>query len=279
MMKGIVLSDNRNSTVLPETEHGLSVYLDRGAYKVILDTGASDLCIRNAQKLGLNVETLDYILISHGHADHIGGLTALLEINSKAKVILSPEALSQRFFSNRKSLREIGIQLLADQYPGRFVFVNEDIFIEPDFQIIKPQKLGFPLPKGNRHLFKDSGKGMEPDDLNHELMACFGTEESFVYCGCAHHGLLNILQSISNKTNKSIRAVLGGFHLLDSDEHNTYEIEKELADLAEFLKTMYPDTRFYTGHCTGSEVYAFLKQKLGAQLELFHTGYEIELTI
>ncbi len=275
-MKGIVLSDNRNSSVLPETEHGLSVYLDRGAYKVLLDTGASDLCIRNANCLGINLEDVNCIFISHGHADHIGGLPALLEINSKAKVIVSPEALSQRFFSNRRSLREIGIQLMADKYPGRFVFVYEDVFIMPDFQVIKPQYLGFPLPKANQHLFKECGKGKEPDDFGHELIACFGREELFVYCGCAHHGLANILQSINDKINKPITAMLGGFHLPDSDELYTYETEKELADLAGYLKTSQPNTRFYTGHCTGSEVYSFLKQSLDSRLELFHTGYEIE---
>ncbi len=278
-MKAVVLSDNRGSSVLPETEHGLSVYLDGGTYKVLLDTGASDLCIRNAASLGIGLEDVDSIFISHGHGDHMGGLASLLKINTKAKVIISPQALSQRFFSNRKSLREIGVQLLTDQYPGRFVFVREDAFIRPDFQVVKPKKWGFPLPKGNQHLFKDSGRGQEPDDFDHEMMACFGSEELFVYCGCAHHGLPNILQSINTKINKPIRAMLGGFHLLDSDEQHTYETEKELSELAEYLKTTQPNTRFYTGHCTGSGAYFFLKQSLGADLELFHTGYEMELSI
>jgi aspartate/methionine/tyrosine aminotransferase len=128
-MKAVVLSDNRGSSVLPETEHGLSVYLDGGTYKVLLDTGASDLCIRNAASLGIGLEDVDSIFISHGHGDHMGGLASLLKINTKAKVIISPQALSQRFFSNRKSLREIGIQLLADQYPARFVkaFIDVDV--------------------------------------------------------------------------------------------------------------------------------------------------------
>jgi 7,8-dihydropterin-6-yl-methyl-4-(beta-D-ribofuranosyl)aminobenzene 5'-phosphate synthase len=73
--------------------------------------------------------------------------------------------------------------------------------------------------------------------------------------------------------------MLGGFHLLDSDEQHTYETEKELSDLAEYLKTTQPNARFYTGHCTGSGAYSFLKQSLGADLELFHTGYKIELSI
>lgn len=277
-MKGVILSDNRTASSLFETEHGLSVYLDRGNYKVLLDTGASDLCIRNAQKLGLRLEEVDYIFISHGHADHLGGLSALLEVNSKAKVILSPEALSQRFYSDRKNLREIGLQLRTEQYPGRFVFVQDDVLIDSDFWVLKPNNIGFPLPKGNRHLFKDKGEGRELDDFDHELLACFGSEDLFVYCGCAHHGLVNILQSINDKVNKPIRTMLGGFHLLDKDEQYLYETEIELAHLAEYLKTMQPDTFFSTGHCTGSAVFSYMKQRLGEQLDIFYAGYEIELT-
>ena len=85
----VVLSDNRTNNKLLQTEHGLSVYLECPSGKYLLDTGASDLFIRNAKVLGIDLADVDYCLISHGHNDHIGGLPYFLKLNSKAKVILS----------------------------------------------------------------------------------------------------------------------------------------------------------------------------------------------
>ena len=70
----VVLSDNRTNNKLLQTEHGLSVYLECPSGKYLLDTGASDLFIRNAKVLGIDLADVDYCLISHGHNDHIGGL-------------------------------------------------------------------------------------------------------------------------------------------------------------------------------------------------------------
>lgn len=72
----IILSDNRTDNPLLETEHGLSVYLENNGRRYLLDTGASDLFMRNAEKLGVDLSEVDYCLISHGHNDHIGGLPA-----------------------------------------------------------------------------------------------------------------------------------------------------------------------------------------------------------
>ena len=82
----IILSDNRTVNPLLEVEHGLSVYMEYNGRKYLLDTGASDLFIRNAEKLGVNLCEVDYCLISHGHNDHIGGLSVFLEMNHRAKI-------------------------------------------------------------------------------------------------------------------------------------------------------------------------------------------------
>ena len=61
-------------------EHGLSAYMEYGERRYLLDTGASDLFMLNAEKLGVDLGEVDYCLISHGHNDHIGGLSAFLEM-------------------------------------------------------------------------------------------------------------------------------------------------------------------------------------------------------
>ena len=70
MMKWTVLSDNRSSDSRLSTEHGLSILLETERHKILLDTGASDLFIRNAKQLGINLNDVDYVFISHGHSDH-----------------------------------------------------------------------------------------------------------------------------------------------------------------------------------------------------------------
>ena len=73
-MKLTVLSDNRSCDGSLETEHGLSIFLETEKYRILLDTGASDMFIRNAEKMGIDLSTVDYVFISHGHSDHAGGL-------------------------------------------------------------------------------------------------------------------------------------------------------------------------------------------------------------
>ena len=106
-MRWTVLSDNRTNNPAFETEHGLSILLETEEHNILLDTGASDVFIRNAERLGIDLSTVDYVFISHGHSDHAGGLKHFMAINKKAKVIVSPEAISGRFFSKRGLLHSI----------------------------------------------------------------------------------------------------------------------------------------------------------------------------
>ena len=106
-MKWTVLSDNRSSDSHLSTEHGLSILLETEQHKILLDTGASDVFIQNAELLGVNLSDVDYVFISHGHSDHAGGLRYFLEHNPKAKVIVSPEAMSGKFYSKRGNLHSI----------------------------------------------------------------------------------------------------------------------------------------------------------------------------
>ncbi len=276
-MKIIVLSDNRTINSELEAEHGLCVYLETEKDKCLLDTGASDIFVRNAAKLNVDLSEVDYVFISHGHADHIGGLPFFLKLNSKAKIVMSENALSQTYYSVRNGLHRISIDFDVEKIKERLVLVNKDAWFESDIHVFFVHELKNPLPQGNRTLLRDAGTGVEPDDFNHEIVVTFGTDNLFVFTGCGHKGLLNILDTLKSTTLKRIRYVMGGFHLLDAKNGILFESEQEIENLAKSLIKDYPHTEFITGHCTGEIVFSVLLALLGPQIRLFHTGEEFIL--
>jgi len=271
-MKIVVLSDNRQLQESLEFEHGLCVYLETEKYKCLLDTGASDKFIHNAEQMVIDLTAIDYVFISHGHSDHIGGLQAFLKINSKAKIILSKNALLQRFFSARKGIREISSKIDINNYEDRFVFIDKLIEFENEIFAFPCQDAIYPLPKANNTLMTEDSNGLKPDNFNHEIVVCFGVDDLLVYTGCAHHGVLNILDSVQIVTGKHISTLIGGFHLLDGYP-DQYETDEEINEIAKTLATNYPNTMIYTGHCTGNKVYGLLRKKLADNLKFFHTGF------
>ncbi|MBO7068279.1 MAG: MBL fold metallo-hydrolase [Bacteroidaceae bacterium] len=259
-MKWTVLSDNRSNDNRLSTEHGLSILLETKRHRILLDTGASDVFVRNAEVLGIDLSTVDYVFISHGHADHAGGLRYFLNQNQQARVIVSPDAMSGKFYSKRGNLHSI-MTVWPEDLKDRLITIERTCEIADGLYVIAHIALIHPLPKGNQHLFvEDSNGDYVHDDFRHELALY---TDGFLFTGCAHSGLENILAACPYP----VKFVVGGFHLLDGQES-----EEELLELAERLKKHYPTTRFYTSHCTGDNVFEVMKEMMGEQLQSFRCG-------
>lgn len=259
-MKWTVLVDNRTNDPALETEHGLSILLETERYRILLDTGASDVLIHNAERLGIDLRVVDYVFISHGHSDHAGGLKHFMAINDNAKVIVSPHAMSGKFFSKRLSLHSITAEW-PELPRRRLLAVDHSGIIADGLFGIANIPHAHPMPKGNQHLFVQMPDGEYiHDDFRHELALY---TDGFLFTGCAHSGLENILTACPY----SVKTVVGGFHLLDG-----HESEDELRELAYRLTDSYPQTHFHTSHCTGDVVFATLKDVMGERLQAFCCG-------
>jgi len=257
------------------------VLYEAGDITVLLDTGASDLLVHNAKELDIDLGNVDLVFLSHGHADHVGGLEAFLNQNYIARIIVSPEAMTGCFFSKRNHLHSITTEWPTAARPSRLMPITQDqkilartgksfeegggIYVIADI----PHK--HPQPKGNQNLFvKTDDDQYIPDDFRHEL-ALYA--DGLLYTGCAHSGLENILEACP----WPVHTVIGGFHLLDPHLSESYEKPRSIKALAQRLVKRYPTTTFYTSHCTGDAAFQTLKTVMGEQLQPFYCGLQFYL--
>ena len=259
-MTWTVISDNRSNNPELETEHGLSILLQTERHKILLDTGASDVFMRNAEQMGINLSDVDYVFISHGHSDHAGGLRYLLEHNQQARIIVSPDAMSGKFFSKRGNLHSI-----TTEWPeisnDRLILIDHTCEIAGGIQVIAHISQTHPMPKGNLNLYvQDANGGFVHDDFSHEIALYV---DGLLFTGCAHNGLENILAACP----WPVHTVVGGFHLLDG-----LQPDEEITALAQRLKANYPQTQFYTSHCTGNHVFELMQTIMPTQLHPFTCG-------
>lgn len=277
-MKILTLTDNRTQSENLKTEHGLSLYIELDdAQKILYDTGQSDLFMRNAEKLGIDLREIDKVVISHGHYDHVGGLVAFMKINKTAKVYLNATLFDYEYFSLKKGVKKMnGFTDELKEYKDRFVLVDKNTSVDNLWLITDIEKR-YEMPKGNTILYRQHNDVEELDKFDHELILVVDTAKGLcVFTGCAHNGVLNIVATVQSVIpSKKIHCLYGGFHLIDGKEYVETETTEELTSIANELINLLPVAQFYTGHCTGEKAIEVLTKKMQGRLESFYVGKEV----
>jgi 7,8-dihydropterin-6-yl-methyl-4-(beta-D-ribofuranosyl)aminobenzene 5'-phosphate synthase len=260
-------------------EHGISLYVEANGTTILADTGASDLFLSNAERLGCDIAAVDVAFISHAHHDHGGGLSAFFEANDRARVYLHPGARGEYVARVLLTKKDIGLdrdvlEANADRihYVDSLTEVGEGITIIPN---IPPR---FPPPRGNRILFRREGGRLVRDTFDHELLLCIREDDGlFLYTGCSHRGVVNMVDAaIAQFPDVPIKAVLGGFHLAHPVFKGMSERRDTVINIGRNLLD-YPIGQVYSGHCTGQKAFGVLKSVMGDELEYFSTGRVLEL--
>lgn len=261
-------------------EHGLSLYIESKDKKILLDTGSSGNFVKNAERLGINISDIDIAVISHGHYDHGGGLLAFLNANSKGKVYLKSNA-SRDYYAGKLGLyKYIGIDKnVFDKYLDRLVFVDTLQEIHDNIFIITDIVKEYPMPEGNKNLYKKEENKYIKDDFSHELILVIREENEIVaFTGCSHSGIMNMIKTIKNTfSNEHIRAIIGGFHLMIMPSIDFSCMKQEDIDVISNFIIAQDISKVYTGHCTGEKGYRRLKKILGDRVEYISTGTEIDI--
>jgi len=252
-------------------EHGLSFLVKEGGVKILFDTGQTDNIIKNMAALKETIEDIDYIVLSHGHYDHTGGLKYILEKNKTAKVLLKRAALDEKVSTSTGKERDISFPMrnMYNEYPNEFVFVEDIYDISENIKIIANIDKKYEFEDDEKKLFVRKEK-LEKDEFNDELfMTIINKERLNVFTGCAHSGIINILHTAIdiNKMDK-IGSIIGGTHLKGKSDERIIQTLKEL-DKIDFMN-------MYVCHCTGIEEYVYLKSKFGNKVDYAYTGKTIK---
>lgn len=250
-------------------EHGLSFYIETENHKLLLDTGATDAFIENAKVLGIDLTKVDTVIISHGHYDHTGGILAFASLNPNAKIYIQKSAQGAFYNYRNQEEKYIGMDEKISEL-AQVVFLEGDLKIDEELSVftgVTGRKL---WPKGNEILKKKIGNEFLQDDFCHEqYLVITEGELRVLLSGCAHNGILNILDKYEELFGNHPTHVISGFHMMKKNDY-TAEDTKMIEGTAHILSKM--DTYFYSGHCTGEYPLTVLKSIMKEQLIAIHSG-------
>lgn len=255
-------------------EHGLSLYIETQQNKILFDTGASGIFTKNAELSDIDLQQVNRCVLSHGHYDHTGGVLAFHEINKDAKIYMSQYADREFYHKDEKEERYIGVDkkiltLPQMEYTNGNMELDEEMYL---FTGVKGTKL---WPKGNRALVEKRGDSFIPDEFLHEqYLVLTEKNKKVLISGCAHKGIVNIMEEYRTLFHGDPDVVISGFHLRNKEGYTKEEVEN-IEQIANVLLTY--NTKFYTGHCTGEEPYEIMKKIMGDQLEYLHSTDEVFL--
>jgi 7,8-dihydropterin-6-yl-methyl-4-(beta-D-ribofuranosyl)aminobenzene 5'-phosphate synthase len=240
-----------------QKDWGYAALVEYGGKRILFDTGNNpEVLAQNAKAKSIDLSSLDFVVMSHRHGDHMGGLTYLLKVNPKVKIYAPKEGFgvygadlpSSSFFRKDPSLppeqRYYGgappdVMRFGSAWPGaNFQLVDKTIEIASDIYLIS--------------LVSDKPGSLELHELSLAIKAPNGM---VLVVGCSHPGIDKIVEAAST-IDPRIHLIVGGFHLVVASDA---EIQKIVTALHDIFDVQY----VAPGHCTGEPAFTALKKAFG----------------
>jgi 7,8-dihydropterin-6-yl-methyl-4-(beta-D-ribofuranosyl)aminobenzene 5'-phosphate synthase len=252
-------------------EWGLSMFIEADGLRVLFDTGMGTAALHNAHLFGIDLSTVDKIVLSHGHYDHTGGLRDVLKLMKKeVEIIAHPDIWSAKYGRRGKNPEHFaGLPFrreLLENLGARFRLTAAPVRLTPRFLTTGEIPMLTDYEEIDTGLYDKKTGEMLPDELKDDLALVIDADYGLVIIlGCAHRGIVNTIRHAQKLAGKElIYAAIGGTHLLNASRER---IEKTATD----LKSMGVQ---YVGvsHCTGFQASAYLAHEFGAGFFLNNSG-------
>jgi 7,8-dihydropterin-6-yl-methyl-4-(beta-D-ribofuranosyl)aminobenzene 5'-phosphate synthase len=265
-----VLYDAFGQITAMKKDWGFAALVEVGGRRILFDTGNNpDVFAQNVKAAGVDLGRLDFVVMSHRHGDHMGGLTYLLRMNPKVKIYAPQE----------------GFGVYGASLPGSFYRKDESLPQEMRYYDGKPPEVlrfGAAWPKANILLIDKTTEVAPGVTLIAQMSDAPGTKELkelslaintpegiVLIVGCSHPGIEAIVAEAA-AINPRIRFVAGGFHLVAAQDS---VIDKVVAALHDTYKV----ERIAPGHCSGEHTFSVVKQVFGDQYRYAGVGTVVQL--
>ncbi|MCI0400855.1 MAG: MBL fold metallo-hydrolase [Gammaproteobacteria bacterium] len=251
-----ILYDAFGKTSIMQKDWGYSALIEYDGKRILFDTGNNDeIFAHNIKIAAVDLTTLDFVVISHRHGDHVGGLAHLLKVNPTVKIYAPSENFG----------------VFGSSLPGTFYRRDESLPPEARYYDGAPPAVmhfGTAWPTANFELVEETTEitpgihlialmADKPGTLElRELSLAIDTPEGIVLVvGCSHPGIEKIIEAAS-AINNHIHAIVGGLHLLVTPD-------PEIKRIATALHDTWRVDSVAPGHCTGEPTFAALQKAFG----------------
>ncbi len=266
-----ILYDSFGKSPTLTMDWGFAALVEYGGKRILFDTGNNaQIFEHNVKAAGVDLQKLDFVVMSHRHGDHMGGLAYLLKVNPTVKIYAPKERsgvygddqpsstwyrkdpslpAEQRYYSGAPP----EIIHMGEAWPSaNFQLIDKNIEIVPGMYLIA--------------LVSDTPGTLEV----HELSLAIRTPDGLVLVvGCSHPGVEHILREAS-AIDPHINLLLGGLHQIQAPDA---EVER----IARVLHDQYKLDRIAPGHCTGEPEFAALKKTFGDHYLYAGVGSVVDL--